>query len=361
MFDRLDPATIDWDALAASTLALGIAALAAFVLHYILFAVLGRIARLSHGGFDDIVLRSVRRPMRWAMIGWALSITAQNDVVAAQGWVGETVSLLARYLAPVLLGWVAYAMVRGVAQGLENQVEHSADPVAARGRRTRISILSRTIKVAIIVITVSLVMLNIPGVRDVGVTLMASAGLAALAIGAAAQPALKSLIAGLQMALTQPLRLGDLVKVDGEVGRVEEIRMSFVTVRTWDERVLIVPTSRFLDQSFENWSRVSEKLTGPVFLHLDPAAEIDPIRDEFYRYLEDHALFDGRNKGVLMTEARPESIELRLSMSAATIPDLWNLRCDVREHMLGWLRQNEPTALIRRRLEVEAANARAAG
>lgn len=180
----------------------------------------------------------------------------------------------------------------------------------------------------------------------------------ALAVGAAAQPALKSLIAGLQMALTQPLRLGDMIKVDGESGRVEEIRMSFVTVRTWDERLLIVPTSRFLDESFENWSRVSERLTGPVFLHLDPATEIAPVRAEFERFVAAQAEWDQRTAELVMTEARPESIELRMSVSAATIGDLWTLRAKIREHMLDWLRRESPGALIRHRLEVEAANQR---
>ena len=251
-------------------------------------------------------------------------------------------------------------MVRGLARGYEAQVGAASDPVAQRGRLTRIAILSRTVKVGIIIVTVSLIMLNIPGVRDVGTTMLASAGLAALAVGAAAQPALKSLIAGLQMALTQPLRIGDLVKVDDQAGRVEEIRMSFVTVRTWDERVLVVPTSRFLDESFENWSRVDEKLTGPVMLHLDPITDVEPIRSDFERYVSAHELWDGRNLQLLMTDAYPESIELRLSMSAETIGDLWTLRCAVREHMLGWLKTNQPEALIRHRLEVEAANARAA-
>jgi small-conductance mechanosensitive channel len=163
---------------------------------------------------------------------------------------------------------------------------------------------------------------------------------------------LKSLISGIQLALTEPLRIGDLVKVDGEVGRVEEIKMSFITVRTWDERVLIVPTSRFLDESFENWSRRNEQLTGPVFLHLDPATEIAPIREEFERFVAAHTLYDGRNMALLMTEAYPESVELRLSMSAKTIGDLWSLRCATREHMMAWLNQNMPDALIRHRLEV---------
>ena len=193
---------------------------------------------------------------------------------------------------------------------------------------------------------------SIPSVRSIGTTMLASAGLAALAIGAAAQPALKSMIAGLQVALTEPMRIGDLVIVDGSGGRVEEIRMSFVTVRTWDERLIVVPTSRFLDESFENWSRNNEQLTGPVMLHLDPIADIDPIRAEFERYVQAHELFDGRNMALLMTEAYPESVELRLSVSSKTIGELWQLRCDLREHMLKWLRENQEEALIRHRLEV---------
>ena len=212
---------------------------------------------------------------------------------------------------------------------------------------------------AIIVITIGLMLFSIPSVRSIGTTMLASAGLAALAIGAAAQPALKSLIAGLQVALTEPLRIGDLVKVDGDAGRVEEIKMSFITVRTWDERVLIVPTSRFLDDTFENWSRSNEQLTGPVFLHLDPIAEVGPIREEFERFVKAHELFDGRNLALLMTEAYPESIALRLSMSSETIGDLWTLRCEVREHMLEWLRENQPEALIRHRLELPGGHEKA--
>lgn len=355
MLERYDPRNwpISTEGLIHTLFGLGGAIIVALVLHWIILAVLRRVARLSANPLDDVVLERVKRPLRWVMIGFAISAAADTDALVGQGW-----DVATDYITPALMGWLAYAVVQGFAAGMEARAEQSEDPVAQRARITRISILSRTITVGIIVITISLIMLNIPGVRDIGVTMMASAGLAALAVGAAAQPALKSLIAGLQMALTQPLRIGDLVKVDGDAGRVEEIRMSFVTVRTWDERVIIVPTSRFLDQSFENWSRVNEQLTGPVYLHLDPAAEIAPIRAEFDRFVEGHALWDGRTKALLMTEAHPESIELRLAVSSATIGDLWTLRCDVREHMLTWLRDEQPGALIRHRLEVEAANAR---
>lgn len=355
MFERFDPDYWlgSWEGmievLAAIAGAVGLAMLA----HFVLFSIIGRVAQLSPNTIDDAVVQAIRLPMRWAMIGFALSIAANSDVLVGHSW-----DIVTAFVSPALLGWVAYSVVKGIAAGLSAQLMQGGDPVAHRSHQTRIAILSRTIKIGIVIVTVSLMMLNVPGVRDIGVTMIASAGLAALAVGAAAQPALKSFIAGLQMALTQPIRIGDLVKVDGQTGRVEEIRMSFVTVRTWDERVLVVPTSRFLDQSFENWSRVSEALSGPVMLHLDPATDIGPIREEFMRFVRTCAQWDGRTATALMTEAYPESIELRLAMSSKTIADLFDLRCAVREHMLGWLRKNMPEALIHHRLGVEAANAR---
>ena len=356
MLERYDPRywPVSTESLIHTLIALAVSIAIALALHWAIFAVFRRISRLSSSSLDDAVLRRVRRPLRWVMIGFAISAAAGSDALVGEGW-----DRAANYLTPALMGWLAYAVVKGFAAGFEAEALSAADPVGQRARLTRISILSRTITVGIVIITVALIMLNIPGVRDIGVTMMASAGLAALAVGAAAQPALKSLIAGLQMAITQPLRIGDLVKMGPDAGRVEEIRMSFVTVRTWDERVLIVPTSRFLDESFENWSRIDERLTGPVFLHLDPAADVGPIRVEFERFVEDHDLWDGRNKTLLMTEAYPESVELRLAVSSATIGDLFALRCAVREHMLEWLRENQPQALIRHRLELPGGHPKA--
>lgn len=341
-----------WDALVAvGAAALGIAI--ALVIHRVLFSLLTRLARHNDAESDDIIIRSMERPTRWAMGTLGLVLAARETPALHDVW-----EKFAGLVMPLLLGWIAFSLVKGFSEAMMLHAEASDDIAAARSRRTRIAILSRTALLVIVVITVGLVLLDIPGVRDIGTTLLASAGLAALAVGAAAQPALKSLIAGLQMAITEPLRIGDLVVVDGHTGRVEEIRMSFVTVRTWDERVVIVPTSQFLDHSFENWSRKSEMLTGPVFLHLDPATEVEPVREEFLRYLATREEWDGRTAALFMTEAHPESIELRLGMSSATIGDLFALRCAVREHMIDWLRREMPDALIRHRLEVEAANQR---
>ena len=355
--DRLDPSNwqIDWSQAATTAGTLALALLAAFALYRLAFALLDRLTRASETPMDEMLVHRVRHPIKWVMLALAVTVVAQNDPALADAW--EPIRVFVR---PLLLGWIAYTVVKALAAILEYKLD-AADPVATRSRRTRIAILSRTVTFAIVVITVGLMLLGIPGVRDVGTTLLASAGLAALAIGAAAQPALKSLIAGLQMAITEPLRIGDMVKVDGEIGRVEEIKMSFVTVRTWDERAIIVPTNRFLEGSFENWSRKSELLTGPVFLHLDPIADIAPIRAELDRFMESQPDWDGRRAELLVTDAKPESIEVRIAVSAKTIGELWALRCAVREHMIAWLRAELPEALIRRRLEVEAANARAEG
>ncbi|WP_305097333.1 mechanosensitive ion channel family protein [Croceibacterium aestuarii] len=343
-----------WDLIVAVTAGvLGVAL--ALLAHRVLFDLLRRLASHNNTESDDIIVESMERPTRWAMGTLGLVLAARETPALQMAW-----ERFAGLVMPVLLGWIAFSLVKGFARAMTLHAQASVDLAAARSRQTRIAILSRTALLVIVIVTVGLVLLDIPGVRDIGTTLLASAGLAALAVGAAAQPALKSLIAGLQMAITEPVRIGDLVVVDGHTGRVEEIRMSFATVRTWDERVIIVPTSRFLEQSFENWSRKSEMLTGPVFLHLDPATEVEPIRAEFLRFLETREEWDHRTAALLMTEAHPESIELRLGMSAATIGDLWGLRCAVREHMIDWLRREMPDALIRHRLEVEAANARVA-
>ncbi len=355
MFEDLTlPAiNIAWDEVARASIILGIVVFVALTVHRVLFGVLNSLAHRSHSRVDEVALAHLRSPVLWLLIEIAISLADNYDANIAAVW-----AAISPFAIPAILGWLALGVVRAFAAALDQRTDERMDPVEARSRKTRISLFSRVAGAIIIVVTLGFMMLGIPGVRDVGTTLLASAGLAALAIGAAAQPALRSLIAGMQMAITEPLRLGDMVKVDGHTGRVEEIRMSFLILRTWDERAVVVPTASLLETSFENWSRKSEKLTGPVFLHLDPATPVAPVRNEFERFIRSHDLFDGRALALLMTEAHPESMELRLTVSAATIGDLWNLRCAVREHMVTWLQAEMPEALIRHRLEVEGANAR---
>ena len=344
---------VSWDSVLVSAALVGIAVAIALAAHRLAFVIIRRASSHGPARHGQPIFEAVRAPSRWLAAAIAISAAAERLPLIEPAW--EAIS---DFLAPMILGWLALNFVSGAAVAHERRMETRLDPIHMRSRKTRIEIFRRTASSMIIVITIALVLLSIPGVRQVGVTLMASAGLAALAIGAAAQPALKSLIAGIQMALTEPIRIGDMVKVDGEVGRVEEIRMTFVVVRIWDERVLVVPTGKFFEESFENWSRAGDRLTGVVMLNLDPIADVPPIRQAFLSFLGEHSLWDERDAAALVVDAHPESIALRLSMTAASIGEVWELRCAVREHMLQWLRENQPLALIRHRLEVEAANER---
>lgn len=343
MLNRLNPQTwaVNWEAVGVAALVAGVAIAVSLVIHHLLFKLLARVARLSETPLDDQVVAHTRKPVRWVLVMAALGLASQFDPELARFW-----QPIARFLHPALLGWIAYILVKVATEMLEYRLD-AADPVQVRGRRTRLALLSRTATAVIVVITLGLMLFALPGVRDIGTTLLASAGLAALAVGAAAQPALKSLIAGVQMAVNEPIRLGDLVVVDGHTGRVEEIHMSYVIVRTWDERAVIVPTATFLEQTFENWSRKNERLTGPVFLRLHPESDVDRIRAEFEAFLKTQSTWDGRTGTLFVTEAFIDNIELRLAVSAATITDLFTLRCAVREHMIAWLREEMPDALAR--------------
>ena len=335
-----------WDlSIAALAAALGITL--ALIAHRVLFGLLARIAQSSDSKADDFIVTQLRRPTRWSLIALGLVLASRETPVLDEIW-----QRVGGFLVPALVGWIALAILRALVHSMELKADISvADNLQARRRRTRLAIFSRIATFIIIFITVGLMLLSIPGVRDVGVTLMASAGLAGLAVGAAAQPALKSLIAGLQMALTEPIRIDDVVIIDDEWGRIEDIRTTYVVVRVWDERRLVVPTTKFLEQTFQNWTRDGAQLLGTVFLHLDPLTEIAPLRAEFERQIKAQPLWDGRAQVVQVTETSADSIEVRLLMSAKDAGTVFDLRCAIREGMLAWIRENQPEAIVRRRIE----------
>lgn len=329
-----------------ATLAIAIGVLIALAVHRLVFGIVARIARASDSKTDDVVIRQIARPTRWGLVALAMVVAAREVPALADVW-----ERIAGLLMPPFIGWIALAIVRALVEVLALRNDLSAtDNLQARRRQTRLAIFSRIGTFLIIAITVGLMLRSIPGVRDIGITLMASAGLAGLAVGAAAQPALKSLIAGLQMALTEPIRIDDVVVIDGEWGRIEDIRTTYVVVRLWDERRLVVPTTRFLEDTFENWTRQGAELLGTVFLHLDPLADIGPIRAEFERQVEASELWDKRVRAAQVTDSGPGSIELRLLMSARDAPTAFDLRCRIREGMLAWIREHCPAAIMRARV-----------
>lgn len=351
---RLDDAiAIDFEAVAIALLAAGLGVVAGLLAHRVLFGVLRRLALASDSKADDIIVETLGRPARYAFVALGIVIAAHEIPALENAW--ETI---AGFVIPFLIGWIALAIMRAAVKALELRADITvADNLQARRRRTRLAIFSRIGTFVIVFVTIGLMLLSIPGVRDIGVTLVASAGLAALSVGAAAQPALKALIGGLQMALTEPIRIDDVVIIDGEWGRIEDIRTTYVVVRIWDQRRLVVPVSKFLEETFENWTRRESDLLGTVFLHLDPLADIERLRARYESMIEDHALWDGKVKAVQVTNTAMDSIEVRLLMSAKDAGTAFELRCDIREAMLAFIRAEMPDAIARRRIEPLGENA----
>ncbi len=255
----------------------------------------------------------------------------------------------------LLVGWL---VLRGL-RALRSMIEHKADMsvednLKARRRHTRVRILYRIAQSIVAVLVIAMMLIAIPGVRAVGVTLMASAGLVGLAVGAAAQPALKNLIAGIQMAFSEPIRLDDVVIVEGEWGRIEDITLTYVVVHIWDDRRMVVPVSYFLEKPFQNWTTKTSDLLGTIFLYVDSTADVERIRAKFIEVTGANARWDKRVAILQVTDHRADALELRGLLSARNAGIAFDLRCEVREAMLSFLRTDMPEALVRTRQRIEA-------
>lgn len=260
-----------------------------------------------------------------------------------------------------LTGCFVWLLVRGVAaietMILRNHPIEVADNLEARRIQTQTRVLSRVVMGAIILLGISLILLQFEMVAKIGSALLASAGLIGLVAGIAAKPVFGNLIAGLQIALTQPIRLDDVVIVEGEWGRIEEITSSYVVVRIWDERRMVVPLTWFIENPFQNWTRRNADLLGTAFLWLDYRAPIPAIRAELERICKDQPLWDGRVCVTQVTETTEHTLQVRLLVSARNSGDAFDLRCLVRERMLDFLAREHPAALPKVRAQVERPEA----
>ena len=326
-----------------------LAAALALAVHRAVLWALCRVTRRSETRADNLLVDRLYQPLRWITVALALTAVRPSLLFTDRGamlWERGAGLVMA-----ALVGWIALALLGFARDWVDLRADISiADNLEARRRRTRIAIVHRIGAVIIVVLTVCLMLMTIPAVRNIGITMLASAGLIGLAVGAAAQPALKNLIAGIQMAITEPIRIDDVVIIDGEWGRIEEIRLTYVVVRIWDERRLVVPVSRFLDESFENWTRRSSELLGTAFLHVDPTAEVPRIRAKLEQVVAAEPLWDGRVCVLQVTGTAPDHLELRALVSAADAGAAYDLRCNVREAMSAFLADEMPEALVRHRL-----------
>jgi small-conductance mechanosensitive channel len=252
----------------------------------------------------------------------------------------------------VLLGWASVAAINAASSfvGSKSRLDVE-DNLEARKFHTQLGILRRVSLVIVVLITFAAVLMTYPAVRAVGFSLLASAGAAGLILGLAARPILANLIAGVQIALTQPIRIEDVVIIEGEWGWIEEITTTYVVVRIWDLRRLIVPLNYFVERPFQNWTRESSSIIGVVTWNLDYRAPIEAIREELQSLVATDSNWDKRIVNLQVVDADHRTIKVRALVSARNSQAAWDLRCAIRKQMISWLQRAHPDALPRIRAE----------
>jgi small-conductance mechanosensitive channel len=347
---QLNPST--WPVWLSSTALLGGAVVGALALHTVLFAAFGRVARRTGSLVDDAFVRHARTPARVLLPLFALYL-----IVPALPLPASTRAPLGHVMilaAIAAVAWLVVALTEIVVDVIAatHRVDVK-DNLAARRIRTQLYLLRRITVVVVAIVAASVMLMTFPSIRHLGVSLFASAGVAGLVVGLAARPTISNLISGVQVALTEPIRIDDVVIVEGEWGRIEEVGTTYVVVKVWDQRRLIVPLSYFIEKPFQNWTRVSADLLGTVFLYADYTVPVEEVREELHRILDASPQWDRKVWNLQVTDATEHTLELRALMSAPDSSAAWDLRCLVREKLVEFLQREHPSALPRVRASLD--------
>ena len=338
--------------------ALGIA-LAAVIAGRIVAALalrgLSRWAKRTESIVDDAILAHLPRPLRWLfpLIGLELVMPVLGIRKSIEDGIQHTLLVL----IIVGVGWLLIKTMRVIEEVVSHRFDLATaqDNLTARAVQTQVRGFRNVAVFVLSVLTLGFVLMTFQSVRQVGTGLLASAGVAGIVLGFAAQKSIATLLAGIQIAISQPIRIDDVVVVEGEWGRIEEIRLTYVVVKIWDLRRLVVPVSYFIDKPFQNWTRTSAEVLGTVNLYCDYTVPVEELRTEFKRILDASELWDGQTWGLQVTDANERTMLLRPLFSAKNSGDQWNLRCLVREKMIEFLQKNYPNALPKTRGELRAA------
>jgi small-conductance mechanosensitive channel len=280
---------------------------------------------------------------------FALLILAMVIAIPVAPFDPNTADWLARFLLIAVICLIGWAAITGLTIAADLYLRRfqldAADNLLARKHNTQVRVLLRSADVLVLVITLGAALMTFEPVRQYGVSLFASAGVAGIVAGLAARPVLSNLFAGVQLAMTQPIRIDDAVIVENEWGSIEEITSTYVVVRLWDWRRMIVPLTYFIEKPFQNWTRETAALIGSAFFYLDYRAPVDAIRDKLSEIVKGSKDWNGQVVNLQVTDAKQGTIELRALMSANSAGQAFNLRCEVREKMIAFLQQEYPDAL----------------
>ena len=303
--------------------------------------------------WDDILIPLAARSVRLLLPMVALILAAPALAVSP-----ELEAIFRNGVSLLLIGTVAFLLFQLVeaAEALvlrQYRIDHG-DNLEARKVYTQVTVLKKVALAVIAVFALASMLMVFESVRQFGTSILASAGIAGIIIGFAAQRSIATLLAGFQIAVTQPIRIDDVVIVEGEWGRIEDITLTYVVVRIWDLRRLVLPISYFIEKPFQNWTRNSADILGTVFLHVDYTVPLQPLREELTRILSASPYWDGKVNVLQVTDAKERTLELRALASAADASLAWDLRCEVREKLIHFLQTQHPRCLPRMRAELSA-------
>jgi small-conductance mechanosensitive channel len=316
--------------------------------HRLMSWILRRWAERRKSAFLAALIRRTNRPAAYIVPLLAILAVVPNiDIPPA--WQATmvhftglaTIAAVAWTIIAAIRLWVDITLAR-------HQID-AEDNLLARQLGTRVDILARVFITLVSIVALGAMLMTFPPIRAFGTTLLASAGLAGVVVGLAARPLFENLFAGIQLALTQPIRLDDVVIVEKQYGRIEEIHATYVVVRLWDLRRMVVPLTYFINTPFENWTRRTANLLGEVFVFADWSVDVDALRAELPRIVERTPLWDKQVQVVHVTDATERAVQIRALVSARNSPELFDLRCYVREALIAYLRDHQPGALPRER------------
>jgi small-conductance mechanosensitive channel len=340
-----------WREIGLSALLLLFAFGVGWLIHAVLFGVLGRVAKRAGMTWGVKTLQYARRPSSLLFPLMVLNLVAPSLRLPAAPL--ALINQAASILFVLAVAYMLISLVRLLRDFLLSRHDITvSDNLRARTVYTQIQVLEKVLFSVVAVGAASFILMTFDGVRQIGLSLLASAGIAGLVIGLAAQKSIATLLAGLQIALTQPIRVDDVVIVENEWGRVEEITLTYVVVRIWDLRRLVLPITWFIENPFQNWTRVSADILGTVFLYTDYTIPVEAVRAEMERLVKTSPLWDGKVSGLQVTDSKPDTLELRMLVSSANSSDAWDLRCWLREEMVAYISREFPASLPRVRAEI---------
>jgi small-conductance mechanosensitive channel len=330
-------------------LAVMVAAVCAAIVVEVIHRIVSRFGRRSILLAD--LARTAHRPFLAVVIVYAVQQAVRSTAGDFSGRSGVLHALVILVIAAA--AWLVAALLLVIEDvSLARWRTDVPDNMRARRLHTQVVMLRRVTVAAIVVLTLGVVLMTFPAVRTIGASLLASAGVVSVVAALAAQSMLGNLFAGLQLAFSDAVRIDDVVVVEGEWGRVEELTLSYVVVAIWDDRRLILPTSYFTTKPFQNWTRTGSAVLGTAEIDVDWSAPVEPLRAELRRVCEGTELWDGRVCVLQVTEAVGGFIKLRALVSARDAGALWDLRCLVRERLVGWVWEHRQDALPRMRADV---------